>query len=69
MMPSRLRIDITYGMIRLLEKLQRWMESSLWGYEWCKKCRGDGKFPNSGMWVQPDGYKICPKCRGHRWNH
>ncbi len=66
-MPSKLIVNITYNIIGFLNYLSKKLESNLWGYKWCSKCKGDGKFPNSGMWEQPDGYKICPKCYGHRW--
>lgn len=68
-MPNKYRVGFIYWVLKVLNKFSMWLESSLWGYKWCKLCGGDGKYPNSGMWEQPDGYKICPRCRGHRWEH
>ena len=68
-MPNKHWISFTYWWVKAFDNLSKYLESSLWGYSWCKSCNGRGIYPNSGMWGQPDGYHMCPDCNGHRWYH
>lgn len=68
-MPPKWYVDFRYALVNFFRWLSKTIEKDTWGYEWCSKCRGDGIYPVSGMWVQPDGWKICPDCRGNRWQH
>lgn len=65
----RLKINIYYFFVRLFSKLSKFIERKCWNYEWCHTCHGEGLYPNSGSWLQPDGFRLCPDCFGDKWYH
>ena len=67
--PNKHRVKFIYWFCTQLTRFAMYLESSLWGYSWCKTCKGCKVYPNSGYYSQPDGWRLCPDCRGHRWFH
>lgn len=68
-MPPNWYASFIYFWIRLFSSFSKYMERKVWGYFWCKTCNGEKIYPNSGLWIQPDGWQLCPDCSGHRWYH
>ena len=60
--PNRYYICFMYFLVRMFRGLSKWLEKTIWGYQWCRTCNGEG-------YHYYDGAHICEDCGGRRWYH
>ena len=52
--PNKHRVKFIYWFCTQLSRFVMYLESSLWGYSWCKTCKGCKVYPNSGYYRLPE---------------